>query len=297
MSGIERSVASFAYKRVKIVFRRIYSSRGPQLFSQNILLNTERSPLATTGYSSTQVGASSILKAVGKFLSEGSKSMTSFVRDLGMFLRIVSARSPWGSITATHFPADISEQIIFSRRVDFPIPVFPTMYICLNRSHWRIQKCIFLHRKSVTPIGVTFSHTGKFEGGSSFLLITQWIPAHVTARVGRWTSQASSSVFKSVSNRGREAKMVPNLFFGVREWSAFQRGFEKTQRELWSSCKSIYSRVISESETATKIRTSNPHASVFWNWESGIHCFSHSQLLPQRIRKNIIGKKSTEMKP
>lgn len=106
ISGIDMSVVSGIRSSVRIVFRRIYSRRGPQL-SANIFLKIETSPDATIGLSSG-LGLSSILKAIGNSVSDGSKRTMSLVRDFGMFARIVSARSPCGSMRAIHRPLMIS---------------------------------------------------------------------------------------------------------------------------------------------------------------------------------------------
>lgn len=125
-------VVSGTRRSVSIVLRRIYSRRGHQL-SANIFLKMETSPDATIGRSSL-LELSSILNAIGNSVSDGSKRTISFVRDFGILCKIVSARSPWGSISPTPLQARISEYIIFSRRVDFPIQVFPMIYTCLALS-------------------------------------------------------------------------------------------------------------------------------------------------------------------
>lgn len=61
--GIDIRVVSGTSRSVKIVFLRIYSSRGPQL-SANIFLKIDTSHPATIGRSSG-TGLSSILKAIG----------------------------------------------------------------------------------------------------------------------------------------------------------------------------------------------------------------------------------------
>ncbi len=106
MSGIEMRVVSGIRRSVRMVFRSIYSSRGPQL-SANIFLKIDTSPPATIGRSSGW-GLSSILNPIGYSWSAGSKRTMSLVLDFGIFLRIVSTRSPCGSITATPRPPRIS---------------------------------------------------------------------------------------------------------------------------------------------------------------------------------------------
>ncbi|MDR2640344.1 MAG: hypothetical protein LBC61_03320 [Candidatus Peribacteria bacterium] len=68
--------------------------------------------------------SSSILKAIGHEVSLGSKIIVEFVLDFGISPIIPTAKSPCGSITATHLHFFISSKIIFSRSVDFHIQVF-----------------------------------------------------------------------------------------------------------------------------------------------------------------------------
>ena len=107
MSGIEMSVVSGMSRSVRIVLRRIYSRRGPQL-SANIFLKIETNPDATIGRSSGR-GLSSMLNAIGYSVSDGSKRTISLVRDFGILANIVSARSPCGSMRPTPRPDMISE--------------------------------------------------------------------------------------------------------------------------------------------------------------------------------------------
>jgi hypothetical protein len=78
----------------------------------------------------------------------------------------------------------MSSIIIFSRSVDFPIPVFPIIYTCLLLSLGHIPKLIFVPRKFVFQRGVltvsgsilsvrSGSIIGKFEGGSNARAATQ----------------------------------------------------------------------------------------------------------------------------
>jgi len=110
-------------RRVSIEFLRICSSLGHQL-SPKILLKTQIRPDEISGLASFGI-VPSTLKATGKFLSDGSKITTSLVLDFGIFARIVSERSPCGSIRPTHHHLRISSKIIVSKSVDFHIQVLP----------------------------------------------------------------------------------------------------------------------------------------------------------------------------
>jgi hypothetical protein len=113
----------FGYSiRDKTVFLRICSNLGPQE-SPNIFLNIHTKPEATSGLCSGFT-SSSILNAIGHSVSLGSKIIVELVLDFGICPITASAKSPCGSITATHLPFLISSIIIFSRRTDFPIQVF-----------------------------------------------------------------------------------------------------------------------------------------------------------------------------
>jgi len=189
INGIDISVV-FGYSiSAKIVFLRICSSLGPQ-DSPNIFLKIPTSPEATRGLCSgfTQ---SSILNAIGQLVSEGSNIIVEFVLDFGICHITASAKSPCGSITATHLPAFISSIIIFSRRTDLPIQVFQIIYICLLLSFGHIPKLIFVHLKLVFQIGVksvsgvmssvkSGSIIGRLDGGSKFLELTQFIHGVLT---------------------------------------------------------------------------------------------------------------------
>gem|GEM_PF-1026379 len=187
--GIEIRVVFGYSKSAKIVFLRVCSSLGHQL-SQNIFLNIPTSPDAIRGLCSGEIH-SSILNAIGQSLSEGSKIIVWLVRDFGIFPIIASARSPCGSITATHLPFLISSKIIFSRRVDFHIQVFQIIYICLLLSFGPIQKACSSPLKFVFQIGVrSFSRScevkrGRFTGGSKLRDNTQLIFGVCTLVVGR----------------------------------------------------------------------------------------------------------------
>ena len=80
----------------------------------------------------------------------------------------------------------MSSIIIFSRRVDFPIPVFPMIYICLRLSSGHTPKPILVHLKFVLPNGVSAvsgvmvslksgSKIGRLDGGSNAREDTQLI--------------------------------------------------------------------------------------------------------------------------
>jgi len=109
-------------KRAKIVFLKICSNLGHQL-SQNIFLNIQTSQEATKALCSTFT-SSSILNAIGQFTSLGSNIIAWLVLFFGINQITASAKSPCGSITATHLHFLISSIIIFSSRVDFHIHVF-----------------------------------------------------------------------------------------------------------------------------------------------------------------------------
>lgn len=167
-----------------MVFRRVCSRRGPQL-SPNIRLNIHTSPEAINGLCSSEI-PSSILKAIGQFLSLGSNIIVWLVLFFGISPMIPSARSPWGSITATPLHFFISSIIIFSRRTDFPIPVFQITYICRRLSSGAIPKLISVPRKLVFQIGVrkvsgvtssvrSGSIIGRLLGGSNAREETQFI--------------------------------------------------------------------------------------------------------------------------
>jgi hypothetical protein len=150
--GIEISVV-FGYSRsAKIVFLNVCSSLGHQL-SQKIFLNIHTSHEVTRDLCSFET-PSSILKAIGQSLSDGSIIIQEFVLDFGIFHITASAKSPCGSITATHLPFIISSIIIFSRSVDFHIHVFQIIYICLLLSFDQIPNSIFSPLKTDIPIGV-----------------------------------------------------------------------------------------------------------------------------------------------
>lgn len=85
----------------------MYSSLGHQL-SANIFLKIETKPEATIGRSSG-FGLSSMLNAIGYSVSDGSNNTISFVRDFGIFAKIVSAKSQCGSMRAIPRPLKISE--------------------------------------------------------------------------------------------------------------------------------------------------------------------------------------------
>jgi hypothetical protein len=175
----------FGYsKSAKIVFLKICSSLGHQLF-QNNFLKIQTSHEATRGLCSADT-LSSMLKAIGKFVSLGSNIIVEFVLLFGMSQIIHSTKSPCGSITATHLHLFISSKIIFSSKVDFHIQVFQSTYRCLLLSLGQIPKLIFVHLKFVFQSGVksvfgtissfkSGSTIGKFEGGSKALLETQFI--------------------------------------------------------------------------------------------------------------------------
>jgi hypothetical protein len=127
MKGIEISVVFGYSNNAKMVFLSVCSSLGHQL-SQNIFLNIQTNPEATKALCSLET-QSSILKAIGQSLSEGSNIIVWFVRDFGIFQIIDSAKSQCGSITATHLHFFISSIIIFSSNVDFHIQVFQIIYI------------------------------------------------------------------------------------------------------------------------------------------------------------------------
>ena len=184
ISGIEISVELGYSIKAKIVFLKICSSLGPHE-SQNIFLNIQTKPDATRGLSSG-LTLSSILNAIGHSVSLGSKIIVWFVLDFGINQITDSAKSPCGSITATHLPFLISSIIIFSKRTDFHIQVFHKIYICLLLSFGKIPKLISVHLKFVFQIGVksvsgtissvkSGSIIGKFEGGSKLRADTQFI--------------------------------------------------------------------------------------------------------------------------
>jgi hypothetical protein len=75
-----------------MVFLKICSSLGHQL-SQKIFLKIPTSQEATRGLCSGET-SSSILKAIGKFVSLGSKIIVEFVLDFGINQMIHSAKSP-----------------------------------------------------------------------------------------------------------------------------------------------------------------------------------------------------------
>jgi len=184
MRGIEIRVV-FGYSiSARIVFLRVCSSLGPQE-SPNILLKIPTSPEATKDLWSSEI-FSSMLNAIGQSLSDGSNIIVWFVRFFGICPITASARSPWGSITATHRHLWISSSIIFSRSTDFPIPVFPIIYIWRLLSSGPIPKLMSVPLKFVFQIGVRFvsgvtssdrsgSIIGRLDGGSNALLLTQLI--------------------------------------------------------------------------------------------------------------------------
>lgn len=184
MSGIEISVVPGYSISASIVFRSVCSSRGPQL-SPKIRLKIPTRPDAINDRWSSDT-SSSILNAIGHSRSLGSKIIVWLVLFFGISQIIPSARSQCGSITATPRPLRISSTIIFSKRTDFPIPVFPMIYICLRLSSGPIPKLISVPRKLVFPIGVKIlwgllvsersgSITGRLLGGSKARLETQLI--------------------------------------------------------------------------------------------------------------------------
>jgi hypothetical protein len=169
-------------------------------------LNIQTNQEATSGLCSGET-SSSILKAIGQLVSLGSKIIVLFVLDFGMRPIIHSAKSPCGSITATHLHFFISSKIIFSKSVDFHIQVFQRTYKCLLLSLAQIQKLIFVPLKFVFQIGVkslsgvilsvkSGSIIGRLEGGSNALLLTQFICGVLTYEVGKCTNQESSFVDK-----------------------------------------------------------------------------------------------------
>ena len=50
-------------------------------------------------------------------------------------------RSPWGSITVTPVPAEMSQAAMFRSRVLLPAPVVPKIAMCLRLASGRTAKC------------------------------------------------------------------------------------------------------------------------------------------------------------
>ncbi|MCK5535224.1 MAG: hypothetical protein KAI79_00280 [Bacteroidales bacterium] len=148
-------------------------------------MNIHTKPDATSGLCSGFT-SSNILNAIGQSVSLGSNIIVWLVLDFGINPITASAKSPCGSITATHLPFLISSIIIFSKSTDLPIHVLPRIYICLLLSFGQIPNFISVHLKFVFQIGVRFvsgsilsvksgSTIGKFEGGSKLRAQTQFI--------------------------------------------------------------------------------------------------------------------------
>ena len=146
---------------------RMYSMRALQASTQ-IFLKVDIRP-DTTRCRLSGPTSSITLNEIGWSRSNGAKYTTSCTRCSGTYSRSISAAEPCGSINATPSPFWISWAAMFSKSVDFPIPVLPTTYMCRWRSLALIPKVTAWPRASVCAKNVIFS-------GSKVVMFVQYTP-------------------------------------------------------------------------------------------------------------------------